>query len=100
MTEALLLLFLKGKLGEKYNIGTGQNYRNIDIAKKILKIAKKNFSGKLNKNQALIFGIVLSLLSIVGLYYSSNLLSAVILFITISFYVFIFRYHGIIKFFE
>ena len=47
--EALLLLFLKGKLGEKYNIGTGQNYRNIDIAKKILKIAKKNFSGKLNK---------------------------------------------------
>ena len=47
-------------------------------------------TGKLNKNQALIFGIVLSLLSIVGLYYSSNLLSAVILFITISFYVFIY----------
>ena len=47
-------------------------------------------TGKLNKNQALVFGIVLSLLSIVGLYYSSNLLSAVILFITISFYVFIY----------
>ena len=47
-------------------------------------------TGKLNKNQALIFGIVLSLLSIVGLYYSSNLLSAIILFITISFYVFIY----------
>ena len=43
-------------------------------------------TGKLNKNQALIFGIVLSLLSIVGLYYSSNLLSAVILFITCLLY--------------
>ena len=47
-------------------------------------------TGKLKKNQALIFGIALSLLSIIGLYYSSNLLSAVILFITISFYVFVY----------
>ena len=47
-------------------------------------------TGKLNKNQALVFGIVLSLFSIIGLYYSSNLLSAFMLFITISFYVFVY----------
>ena len=47
-------------------------------------------TGKLNKNQALVFGIALSLFSIIGLYYSSNLLSAFILFITISFYVFVY----------
>ena len=47
-------------------------------------------TGKLNKNQALIFGILLSVISIIGLYFSSNLLSAIILFITISFYVFVY----------
>ena len=47
-------------------------------------------TGKLNKNQALIFGILLSIISIIGLYLSSNLLSAIILFITISFYVFVY----------
>ena len=39
--EALLLIFLKGKLGESYNIGSGQNFKNIDIAKILLKIAKR-----------------------------------------------------------
>tara|TARA_B100000949_G_scaffold69899_1_gene62133 strand:- start:119 stop:1147 length:1029 start_codon:yes stop_codon:yes gene_type:complete len=39
--EALLSIFLKGSLGERYNIGSGQNIRNIDIAKKLLAIAKK-----------------------------------------------------------
>ena len=39
--EALLSIFLKGRLGESYNIGSGQNIKNIDIAKKLLKIAKK-----------------------------------------------------------
>ena len=39
--EALLLIFLKGKLGETYNIGSGKNLKNIDIAKKLLKIAKR-----------------------------------------------------------
>ena len=39
--EALLSIFLKGKLGEKYNIGSGQNIRNIDIARKLLSISKK-----------------------------------------------------------
>ena len=47
-------------------------------------------TGKLNKNQALTFGILLSIISIIGLYFSSNLLSAIILFITISFYVFVY----------
>ena len=47
-------------------------------------------TGKLNKKQALIFGILLSIISIIGLYFSSNLLSAIILFITISFYVFVY----------
>ena len=47
-------------------------------------------TGKLNKKQALIFGILLSVISIIGLYLTSNLLSAIILFITISFYVFVY----------
>ncbi len=36
--EALLRLYLKGKTGENYNIGSGKNLRNIDLVKKILKI--------------------------------------------------------------
>ena len=44
-------------------------------------------TGKVNKSQALIFGLTLSLISIYGLYYFSNLLSAFILFFTIFFYV-------------
>ena len=38
--EALLTVFLKGKLGENYNIGSGINLTNIDIAKTLLKILK------------------------------------------------------------
>ena len=41
--EALLLIFLKGKVGENYNIGSGINLKNIDIAKKLLKIAKNKY---------------------------------------------------------
>jgi len=41
--EALLKIFLKGKIGESYNVGSNQNFKNIDIAKKIIKISKKNF---------------------------------------------------------
>ncbi len=37
---ALLKLYLKGKNGESYNIGTGENLRNIDLVKKIIKICK------------------------------------------------------------
>ena len=52
--EALLLIFLKGKFGESYNIGTGQNLKNIDIAKKLLKIIKKK-SFKVGKKVKLKF---------------------------------------------
>ena len=38
--EALLRLYLKGKTGENYNIGSGKNLRNIDLVKKLLKIFK------------------------------------------------------------
>jgi protoheme IX farnesyltransferase len=47
-------------------------------------------AGKINKDHALIFGIILSIASIMGLYYFSNFLSATLLFITISFYVFVY----------
>ena len=47
-------------------------------------------TGKLNKNQALIFGAILSVVSVLGLYYFSNFLSAAILLITIMFYLFIY----------
>ncbi len=47
-------------------------------------------TGKVSKDQALIFGIALSIVSVVGLYYFSNFLSATLLFITIAFYVFVY----------
>ena len=47
-------------------------------------------TGKINREHALIFGITLSIISITGLYYFSNLLSAILLFITIAFYVFVY----------
>ncbi len=39
--EALLTLYLKGKTGESYNIGSGINMKNIVLVKKILKICKQ-----------------------------------------------------------
>ncbi len=39
--EALLKVFLKGKTGESYNIGTGIRLKNIDIVNKIILLAKK-----------------------------------------------------------
>ena len=47
-------------------------------------------TGKINKKHALIFGVVLSVVSIYGLYYFSNLLSAFLLFVTIAFYLFVY----------
>ena len=38
--RALLIILLKGKIGESYNVGSGKNIINKDIAKKLLKIAK------------------------------------------------------------
>jgi len=47
-------------------------------------------TGKVSKNQALIFGLVTSFVSVISLYYFSNFLSAVMLAITILFYVVIY----------
>ena len=47
-------------------------------------------TGKVNKNQALIFGITLSVISVVALDYFTNRISAGILFFTIIFYVLIY----------
>ena len=47
-------------------------------------------TGKVSKNQALIFGLTTSFISVIALYYFSNLLSAVMLAITILFYVVIY----------
>jgi protoheme IX farnesyltransferase len=47
-------------------------------------------TGKVKRNQALYFGIILSFVSITTLYYSANLISAILLAFTISFYFFIY----------
>ena len=54
--EALLKIFLKGKIGESYNVGSGQNINNVDIAKKLLKILK-NKSIKVGKKVKIKFVI-------------------------------------------
>ena len=40
--RALFKIYLKGRYGQSYNIGTKQNFKNIDLIKKIISIAKKN----------------------------------------------------------
>ena len=47
-------------------------------------------TGKVTKNQAFVFGVSTSIISIVALYFFANLLSAIILAITIIFYVVIY----------
>ena len=47
-------------------------------------------TGKVNRNQALIFGITLSVVSVVALDYFTNRISAAILLLTILFYVFVY----------
>ena len=47
-------------------------------------------TGKVNKNQALVFGISLSIFSVIALDFYSNRLSAVLLLFTILFYVFVY----------
>ena len=49
--KALLKIFLKGKVGQNYNIGTGIQLKNIEILNKILTIAKKNKIKISNKNK-------------------------------------------------
>ena len=46
-------------------------------------------TGKIKREQALLFGVVLSFISIAMLYLSANLISAILLAVTISFYFFI-----------
>ena len=38
--EALLKIFHKGYIGESYNVGSNQNIKNIDMAKRLIKILK------------------------------------------------------------
>ena len=45
--DALYKLYLKGKSGESYNVGSNINLKNLDLVRKILKICKKQ---KLIKN--------------------------------------------------
>ena len=47
-------------------------------------------TGKINRNQALIFGVTLSIISVVALDYFTNRISASILLLTILFYVFVY----------
>ncbi len=47
-------------------------------------------TGKVNKNQALIFGVTLSIFSVVALDYFSNRISAILLLSTILFYLFVY----------
>jgi len=47
-------------------------------------------TGKLTKNQALVFGIISSIVSVAALYIFSNLIAATTLVITILFYVFVY----------
>ena len=47
-------------------------------------------TGKVNRNHALVFGIILSAVSVYGLYYFTNKISAILLLSTISFYLFVY----------
>ena len=47
-------------------------------------------TGKLTKNQALVFGVLSSIISVIALYIFSNLIAAFILAVTILFYLFIY----------
>ena len=38
--QSLIGLYLRGKNGESYNVGSGKNLKNIDLVKKILKTFK------------------------------------------------------------
>ena len=41
--EALLKIFKMGSIGESYNVGSGNNLRNLDIANRLIKIFKFKF---------------------------------------------------------
>ena len=52
--EALFKIFKMGTVGENYNVGTGNNLRNIDIAKKLMKIFKSKFKIKSLKSKIIL----------------------------------------------
>ena len=52
--EALFMLYLKGKSGESYNIGSGINLKNIVLVKKLLKFCKFK-KIKIGKKSKIIF---------------------------------------------
>ncbi len=39
--EALIKVFLKGKIGEFYNIGSNRNLNNLQVSKELIKVSKK-----------------------------------------------------------
>ena len=52
--EALFMLYLKGKSGESYNVGSGVNVRNIDLVKKVLRLSKE-MKIKIGKKTKIVF---------------------------------------------
>ena len=52
--KALFMLYLKGKSGESYNVGSGINLKNINLVKKLLKICKLE-KIKIKKKTKIIF---------------------------------------------
>ena len=52
--KALFMLYLKGKPGENYNVGSGVNIKNIDLVKRLLKICRK-LKVKIGKKTKIIF---------------------------------------------
>ena len=42
--EGLIKILKKGKIGQSYNIGSGNVVKNLDLIKKIIKVYKNNFS--------------------------------------------------------
>ncbi len=52
--EALFMLYLRGKSGESYNIGSGINISNIDLIKKLLKLSKL-LNIKIGKKTKIVF---------------------------------------------
>ncbi len=49
--KGLLKIFLKGKIGKNYNIGSGIRLKNIDIVKQLINLSKKNKIKISNKNK-------------------------------------------------
>jgi len=52
--KALFMLYLKGKSGESFNVGSGINFKNLDLVKKILRICK-NENIKIGNNTKIYF---------------------------------------------